>query len=96
MVKNPSANAGDTGDVELVPGLGRSSGEGNGCPLQYSPLENSMDRGDWGHKESDMTEQLSTYSSETLTFDNNCESRRVLLDNDVFTLGGHSHLCETE
>ena len=33
------------GDVGLIPGLGRSSGEGNGNPLQYSCLENSMDRG---------------------------------------------------
>ena len=42
VVKNPPANAGDTG---LIPGLGRSPGEGNGYPLQYSCLENSMDRG---------------------------------------------------
>ena len=38
------ANAGDVG---LIPGLGRSPGEGNGNPLQYSCLENSMDRGAW-------------------------------------------------
>ena len=42
MVKNPPANAGDTGSI---PGSGRSPGEGNGNPLQYSCLENSMDRG---------------------------------------------------
>ena len=36
-----------TGDPDLIAGLGRSSGEGNGNPLQYSCLENSMDRGDW-------------------------------------------------
>ena len=35
------------GDVDLIPGLGRSPGEGNGSPLQYSCLENSMDRGAW-------------------------------------------------
>ena len=35
------------GDVGLVPGLGRSPGEGNGNPLQYSCLENPMDRGAW-------------------------------------------------
>ena len=46
-VKNPPANAGDTGDVGLIPGLGRSPGGGNGNPLQYSCLENSMDRGAW-------------------------------------------------
>ena len=35
------------GDLSSIPGLGRSSGEGNGNPLQYSGLENSMDRGAW-------------------------------------------------
>ena len=35
------------GDLALIPGLGRSPGEGNGNPLQYSCLENSMDRGAW-------------------------------------------------
>ena len=40
MVKNPPANAGDTGDVDSIPGLGRSPGGGNGNPLQYSCLEN--------------------------------------------------------
>ena len=43
-VKNPPANAGDPG---LIPGLQRSPGEGNGNPLQYSCLENPMDRGAW-------------------------------------------------
>ena len=44
MVKNPSANA---GDLDSIPGSGRSPGEGNDYPLQYSCLENSMDRGAW-------------------------------------------------
>ena len=44
MVKNPSANAEDAG---LIPGSGRSPGEGNGNPLQYSWLENPVDRGAW-------------------------------------------------
>ena len=44
LVKNPPANAGDTG---LIPGLGRSPGEGNGYPLQHTCLENFMDRGGW-------------------------------------------------
>ena len=44
MVKNLPANAGDVG---LIPGLGRSPGEANGNPLQYSCQENSMDRGAW-------------------------------------------------
>ena len=42
MVKNPPANA---GDASSIPGFGRSSGEGNGNPLQYSCLENPIDRG---------------------------------------------------
>ena len=44
VVKNPPANAGDVGSV---PGLGRSPGEGNGNPLQYSCLGNPMDKGAW-------------------------------------------------
>ena len=44
LVKNPPANAGDVG---CIPGLGRSPGGGNGNPLQYSCLENPMDRGAW-------------------------------------------------
>ena len=44
MVKNMPANA---EDVNSTPGLGRSTGEGNGNPLQYCCLENSMDRGAW-------------------------------------------------
>ena len=47
MVRNLPVNAGDTRDAGSIPGLGRSSGEGNGNPLQYSCLENSMDRGAW-------------------------------------------------
>ena len=39
-----------TGDPGLIPGSGRSPGEGNGYPLQYSCLENSMDRGAWWAK----------------------------------------------
>ena len=45
VVKNLPAKAGDTGDVGLIPGLGRSPGGGNGNPLQYSCLKNPMDRG---------------------------------------------------
>ena len=61
VVKNLPAN---TGDMGSTPGSGRSPGEGNGNPLQYSGLENSMDRGAWWAivhgvtKEWDKTEQL--------------------------------------
>ena len=49
MVKNPPANAGDTEDAGLIPGSGRSPGEGDGNPLQYSCLGNPMGRGVWAH-----------------------------------------------
>ena len=52
----------NVGNLGSVPGLRRSPEEGNGNPLQYSCLENSMDRGawqaPWGRKESDITERL--------------------------------------
>ena len=47
VVKNLPANAGDIRDVGSVPGLGRSPGGGHGYPLQYSCLENPMDRRAW-------------------------------------------------
>ena len=48
----------DAGDPGSIPGLGRYPGEGNGSPLQYPCLENSMDYSAWDHKELDTTEQL--------------------------------------
>jgi len=52
------------GGLDLVPGPGRSPGEGNGYPHQYSCLENPMvGYGPWDHKESDTTEQLITTTS---------------------------------
>ena len=47
VVKNPPASAGDVRDTGSIPGSGRCSGEGNDNPLQYSCLENPMDRGAW-------------------------------------------------
>ena len=62
MVKNPPASAGDLRDMGSIPGLGRSPGEGNGNPFQYSCLENSRGQRSlegyslWGHTESNITE----------------------------------------
>ena len=47
VVKNPPASAGDAVGIGLIPGWGRSPGEGNGNPLQYSSWENPMDRAGW-------------------------------------------------
>ena len=47
IVKNLPVNAGERGDVGSIPRLGRSPGNGNGNPSQYSCLESSMDRGAW-------------------------------------------------
>ena len=67
--KESACNAGDRGSI---PGLGRSPGKGNGNPLQYSCLENSMDRGAWWatvHEvtESDTTEQIAHTHTHTHT-----------------------------
>ena len=47
VIKNPPANVGDVRDSGSIPGSGRSSGERHGNPLQYSCLENPIDRGAW-------------------------------------------------
>ena len=54
MVKNLPANAGDVG---LIPESGKSPGEGNGNPLQYSCLGNSMDRGAWWARVHEVSEE---------------------------------------
>ena len=55
VVKNSPANVGEVRDMSLIPGLGRPPGRGHDNPLQYSCLENPMDR---GRKESDTTEAI--------------------------------------
>ena len=61
-VSDGKESACNSGDLVSIPGSGRSPGERNGNPLQYSCLGNPMDRGawwtTWGHNESDMTEEL--------------------------------------
>ena len=67
MVKNLPANAVDMG---LIPGLGRSPGEGNGYPLQYSWLENPMDRGAWQAPVHGITKSRHYWATNTLTHNN--------------------------
>jgi len=73
VVKNLPASVGDTRNVSSIPRSGISPGAGNGNPLQYPCLENSMDRriwqaeepgglSPWGHKESDTTEYMHTHT----------------------------------
>ena len=65
-VSNSKESTCNARDLDSIPGLGRSPREGHGNPLQYSCLENPLGQkslagySPWGHKESDMTEQLST------------------------------------
>ena len=63
VVKNPHTNAGDTG---LIPESGRFLGEGNGSPLQYTCLENSMDRGAWWATVREVTKSWTCASTRTL------------------------------
>ena len=65
-VKNPPADAGDARDMGSIPGLGRSPGEGNGSPLQYSCLENSKDRGAWWATVHGITKSWTRLSKEAL------------------------------
>ena len=106
MVKNLPANAGDTGDAGLIPGLGRSPGEEHGNPLQYTCLENPPDREAWWAavhgvtKESDTTEQLNnnnnndkmvrTCRSEMMSESEVTQSCLTLCDPVDYSLAGSS------
>ena len=75
VVKNQSANAGELIEEGSIPGLGRSPGGGNGNPLEYSCLENPIERGFWQatvhgvrKSQSDMTEATNTQHMYLLTF----------------------------
>ena len=79
MVKNPAANGGDTRDMGLIPGWGRFPGVGNDNPLQYSCLENLMNRGAWqatvcGATKSDRMECTHTLASLSLIITRRCSS----------------------
>ena len=65
MVKNPTANA---GDGSLIPGLGRSPGEANGNPFQYSCLGYPMDRGAWWAIVLGITKSKTLLSTHARTF----------------------------
>ena len=72
-MKESACSAGDVGDLSLIPGSGRSPGEGNGNPLQYFCLGNPVDRGAWhatnlGVTESDPTERLNNKVARLLNF----------------------------
>jgi len=67
VVKNPLGNAGDTGDAGSLPGLRRSTGVGYGTPLQYSCLENPMDRGAWRVAVHGVTKSRTSLSDRTHT-----------------------------
>ena len=68
MVKNPPANAGDAGAAGLTSGSGRSPGEGNGNPLQYSCLGNPMDGGAWWAAVHGVAKSRRRLSDFTVTF----------------------------
>ena len=62
VIKSPPANAGDLREAGLIPGLGRSLGRGHGNPLQFSCLENPMDREAWWAKVHGFATGLSTHA----------------------------------
>ena len=74
VVKNLPANAGDAGDAGLIPGSGRSLGGGNGNPLQYSCLENPMDRRAWWATVHEVTKSRTQLSSSHFDFIPNCQT----------------------
>ena len=83
VVKNLPANAGDTRDVGLIPGSGRSPRLGNDNPLQYSCLENSMGRGAWRAKVHGVTKSWTWLSNWTdwLIVQTEAEGRDQLISN---------------
>ena len=71
MVKNMPTSAGDARNVGSIPGLGRSLGEDNGNSMQYSCLENSMDRGAWQATAHGVTKNQTPQSDQHFHFQRN-------------------------
>ena len=63
--KDSVCSAGDTGETGLIPGSGRFPGRGHGIPLQYSCLENPMDKGTWQPRVHELTESVTTEATDT-------------------------------
>ena len=80
MVKNPPVNE---GDVPLIPGSGRSPGEGNGSPLQYSCLENAVNRGSWWATVHEVTKETSQVNN----------NNNVITSRNSITLHLQKYLC---
>ena len=87
-VKNPPANARDAGDTGLIPGSGRSSGGGNGNPLQYSRLENPVDRGTWWTTVDRVAKSPTPLGTHTHTVDEPVSKLHVELVLKLCFLGG--------
>ena len=86
MVKNPPANAGDTRDSGSIPGLGRSPGGGHGNPLQYSCLENPMDRGAWRATVHGVAKSQTRLSDFTFTFHFHALEKEMATHSSVLAL----------
>ena len=95
MVKNLPADAGDIRDAGSVLGSGRSPGEGNGNPLQYSCLENPMDRRAWWATVCGVTEsqtrlkRLSVHGQKTLDRPGVPPASNPVLPPNLITFGNH-------
>ena len=97
MVRNPLANTGNTRDVDLIPGLGRFPGVGNGNPLQYSFLENSMDGGAWQttvYRVARSWTQLSTHTQLKHSYCHyKCALGKMGIYESLVKLSKMNHLC---
>ena len=86
-VKNLPANAGDTRDSGLIPGSGRSPGEGHWNPLQYSCLENSLDRGAWQAIVHRVAQSRTRLSDSPFTFHCHALEKKMATHSNVLAWG---------